>query len=45
MEFLGGIVFTLFFEFIAWKIYKARERSKVLGTYIPPSKPRNNKLP
>ena len=45
MEFLGGILLTLFIEFIAWKIYKARERRKVLGTYIPPSKNRNNKLP
>jgi hypothetical protein len=28
MEFLGGIVFTLVAEFIGYKIYQSRQRSK-----------------
>lgn len=28
MEFVAGVVFTLFIEFIGYKIYQARERRK-----------------
>jgi len=36
MEFIAGILFTLFAEWIGWNIYKAREQRKACEAYIPP---------
>ncbi len=41
MEFLAGVLVTLFVEFIGYEVYKSRERKKARTAYIPPApKPR-----
>ena len=37
MEFLAGIIFTLFIGFIGYKIDQANKRKKTREAYIPPA--------
>lgn len=41
MEFLAGIIFTLFVEFIAWKIYQARQQRNRLPKDYKPQTPKD----
>jgi hypothetical protein len=37
MEFLAGVVATLFLEFIGYKIVMFEKRRRIRKTYVPPS--------
>ncbi len=37
MEFLFGVIVTLVFEFIGYKVYQSRQKRKLRAAYIPPA--------